>query len=148
LVATISSGWCEQGCQIGIVSNQTIPIGVNFGGSYNGRCWYIIWPFGPFYGYLVYFMALWPILWLFGPFYGYLAHFMAIWSILWLFGPFYGNLAHFMAIWSILWIFGLLMANWYILCPFSIFYGYLVYFFPFWYFGCTKRNLATLHARN
>jgi hypothetical protein len=43
-----------------------IPIWVNFGGSYNGRCLYIICPFGLFYGYLVYFVALWYILWLFG----------------------------------------------------------------------------------
>jgi hypothetical protein len=31
-----------------------IPIGVNFGGSCNGRCWYTLWPFGLFCGHLVY----------------------------------------------------------------------------------------------
>jgi hypothetical protein len=31
-----------------------IPIWVNFGGSCNGRCWYILWPFGLSYGHLVY----------------------------------------------------------------------------------------------
>jgi hypothetical protein len=45
-----------------------IPIWVNFGGSCNGRCWYIIWPFGLFYGCLV---CLWP----FDIFYGYLVYF-------------------------------------------------------------------------
>jgi hypothetical protein len=32
----------------GIFSNQKIQIWVNFGGSRNGRCWYILWPFGLF----------------------------------------------------------------------------------------------------
>jgi hypothetical protein len=32
-----------------------IPIWVNFGGFFNGRCWYIIWPIGIVYDYLVYF---------------------------------------------------------------------------------------------
>jgi hypothetical protein len=34
-----------------------IQIWVNFGGTCNGRCWYILRPIGLFYGYLVY---LWP----------------------------------------------------------------------------------------
>jgi hypothetical protein len=29
----------------------------NFGGSCNGSCWYILWPFDLFYGHLVYFFA-------------------------------------------------------------------------------------------
>jgi hypothetical protein len=33
-----------------------IPIWVNFGGSYNGRCWYILWPFDYFKGHLSYFV--------------------------------------------------------------------------------------------
>jgi hypothetical protein len=44
---------------------KKIPIWVNFGGSCNGRCWYIlmaIWsilgPFGIFCGHLVYFPVL------------------------------------------------------------------------------------------
>jgi hypothetical protein len=65
-----------------------IPIWVNFGGSCNGRCLHIIWPFG--------IPILWPfgipILWPFGIFYGHLVYFMAIWSILWSFGLFYGHL--------------------------------------------------------
>jgi hypothetical protein len=32
-------------------------------------CWYILWPFGIFYGHLVYFMAIWYILRLFGIFF-------------------------------------------------------------------------------
>jgi hypothetical protein len=50
--------------------------------------WYILWLFGIFYGYLVYFIVIWYILWLFGIFYGYLVYFMVIWYILWLFGLF------------------------------------------------------------
>jgi hypothetical protein len=50
----------------GIFSNQKIPIWVNFGGSCNGRCWYILWPFSLFNchfahifrGHLVYFMVI------------------------------------------------------------------------------------------
>jgi hypothetical protein len=36
-----------------------IPIWVNFGGPWNGKCWYVFWPFGIFYGHLVQFMAVW-----------------------------------------------------------------------------------------
>jgi hypothetical protein len=43
-----------------------IPIWVNFGGSYSGRCWYILRPFGLFCCHTVYFMAIWYILWPFG----------------------------------------------------------------------------------
>jgi hypothetical protein len=35
-----------------------IQIWVNFGGSCNGRCWYILWTFDVFYGRLVYFMDI------------------------------------------------------------------------------------------
>jgi hypothetical protein len=41
-----------------------IPIGVNFGGSCYEICWYILWPFGLFYGQLVNFVTYWYILWL------------------------------------------------------------------------------------
>jgi hypothetical protein len=34
--------------------------------------WYILWPFGIFYGHLVYFMAIWYILWPFGIFFQFL----------------------------------------------------------------------------
>jgi hypothetical protein len=52
-----------------------IPVWVNFGGSCNGRCWYILRPFGPISGHFVYCVAIWYILWLFGIFYGYLVYF-------------------------------------------------------------------------
>jgi hypothetical protein len=38
-----------------------IPFLVNFGGSYNGRCWYVLRQFGIFYGQLLSFMAIWCI---------------------------------------------------------------------------------------
>jgi hypothetical protein len=38
-----------------------IPLWVNFGGSYNGRCWCILWLFGLF-------SSFWYILWPFGIF--------------------------------------------------------------------------------
>jgi hypothetical protein len=44
------------------------PIWVNFGGSSNGRCWYILCPFGQFYGHLAYSMAIWYISTRFGTF--------------------------------------------------------------------------------
>jgi hypothetical protein len=37
------------------------PICVNFVGSCNRRYWYILWPFGIFYGNLEYFMIIWYI---------------------------------------------------------------------------------------
>jgi hypothetical protein len=39
-----------------------IPIWVNFGGPWNGKCWYILWP-------LAYFVTIWCILPNFGIFY-------------------------------------------------------------------------------
>jgi hypothetical protein len=41
------------------VFKPKIQIWVNFGGSCNGRCWYILWTLGPFYGLLLYFMDIW-----------------------------------------------------------------------------------------
>jgi hypothetical protein len=38
-----------------------IPFWVNFGGSCNWRCWYILYTFGPFPGHLAYFIAIWYI---------------------------------------------------------------------------------------
>jgi hypothetical protein len=35
-----------------------IQIWVNFGGPFNGRCWYILWTLGPFYGLSLYFMDI------------------------------------------------------------------------------------------
>jgi hypothetical protein len=37
----------------GLFSNQKIPIWVNFGGPWNGKCWYILRPFDIFYVHLV-----------------------------------------------------------------------------------------------
>jgi hypothetical protein len=38
-----------------------IPIWVNIGGSCSGTRWYMLWSFGQFSGYLVYFVAIWYI---------------------------------------------------------------------------------------
>jgi hypothetical protein len=45
------------------VFKPKIQIWVNFGGSCDGRWWYILWTLGPFYGLLLYFMDLWYSLW-------------------------------------------------------------------------------------
>jgi hypothetical protein len=52
-----------------LISKPKIPIWVNFGGSCNEKCWYICWPFGPFYGHLGYFVTIWYILRSFGTFF-------------------------------------------------------------------------------
>jgi hypothetical protein len=49
-----------------------------FGGMWNLKCWYILWPFGLLYGHLVYYMAIWYM------------YYMAIWYIKWPFGILYG----------------------------------------------------------
>jgi hypothetical protein len=54
-----------------------ISIWVNFGESCNERCWYILWPFGILYGYLVYCMVIGYNIWL----YGICTYFMVIWYI-------------------------------------------------------------------
>jgi hypothetical protein len=46
-----------------------IPIWVNFGGSCNGRCWYILRQFGLFCGHLVRFMVIWYVFSRFGMLY-------------------------------------------------------------------------------
>jgi hypothetical protein len=66
--------------------NQKIQIWVNYGGSCNGRCCYILSPLGmymlrPFglcYDPLLYVTAIW-----------YMVYFVAIWYILWSFGIFF-----------------------------------------------------------
>jgi hypothetical protein len=78
----------------GIFSNQSLIL-VNFGGSCNGRCLYILWSFGIFCGHLVYFLVNWYILWPFGIFCGHLVYFVAIWYILWPFGILCGHLVYF-----------------------------------------------------
>jgi hypothetical protein len=42
-----------------------LPIWVNFGGPWNGKCWHIFCPIGIFNGYLIYFRVIWYILWSF-----------------------------------------------------------------------------------
>jgi hypothetical protein len=54
--------WC--------ISKPKIPIWVNIGGPCNGRCWFILRPFGKFYGHLVYMLVIWYICCLFGIFVG------------------------------------------------------------------------------
>jgi hypothetical protein len=55
-------GTLKAGLPDGTVSNQKIPIWVNYGGSCNGKCWPILLPFGLFYGHLVYIVAIFGIL--------------------------------------------------------------------------------------
>jgi hypothetical protein len=50
------------------VFKPKIQILANFGGSCNGRCWYILWTLGPFYGLLLYFMNNWYSSWKVGIF--------------------------------------------------------------------------------
>jgi hypothetical protein len=51
----------KRGLPDGKFSNQKIIIWVNFGGTCNGSCCYILWPFRIFYARLVYFMVIWYI---------------------------------------------------------------------------------------
>jgi hypothetical protein len=53
-----------------------IQIWVNFGGSFNGRCWYILWPFGQFLGHI-------PSIFLqpFGISYGHLLYTFPFWYV-------------------------------------------------------------------
>jgi hypothetical protein len=43
----------------GIFFKPKIPFGVNFLRPWNGKGWYILWPFGIYYSHLVHFMAIW-----------------------------------------------------------------------------------------
>jgi hypothetical protein len=52
----------------GFFSNQKSRICVSFGGSSNGRCCYILCPFGQFSGHSAHFMAIWYMFLLFGTF--------------------------------------------------------------------------------
>jgi hypothetical protein len=49
----------------------TLALDENFGGSCNGKCWYIFLPFGILYGHLVNFVTIWYILWSFGTFFSF-----------------------------------------------------------------------------
>jgi hypothetical protein len=60
-----------QGCQIVWFKTKNTNLGL-FWRALEGKILDILWPFGIFYGHLVYFMAIWYILWPFGIFYGHL----------------------------------------------------------------------------
>jgi hypothetical protein len=60
----------------GIYFMPKIPILLYFGRLCNGTFWYILWPFGIFYGPLVYFMALWYML-----IYELLSYFPLLWYV-------------------------------------------------------------------
>jgi hypothetical protein len=51
------------------VFKPKIQIWVNFGGSRNGRRWYILRTLGPFYGLLLFYMDIWYSSWKFGIFF-------------------------------------------------------------------------------
>jgi hypothetical protein len=51
-----------------------IPIWVNFGVPWIGKCWYILWQSVLFYGHLGYSMTIWSILCLFGSFFRFVYH--------------------------------------------------------------------------
>jgi hypothetical protein len=70
---TVPAWHWSQGCQM-VFSYQKIPICVNFGGSSNGKCWYILCTFGQFSGHLVYFMSSWYI-------FPRLVHFYPFWYV-------------------------------------------------------------------
>jgi hypothetical protein len=48
----MNSAALAKGCQM-VILKPTIPIWVNFGGPWNGKCWNISCPFGIFYSHLV-----------------------------------------------------------------------------------------------
>jgi hypothetical protein len=70
----VTSG--RQGCQTAYFQTPNHPILGKFWTVLNGRCWFILWPFGVFYCHLVYFNALWCILMPFCVFYCHLVHFL------------------------------------------------------------------------
>jgi hypothetical protein len=55
-----SKAGCYQGCQMAYFQTKIL-IWVNFGGTRDRSCWYILWPLGLFYVHLVYFTAIWSI---------------------------------------------------------------------------------------
>jgi hypothetical protein len=58
-----TDAWLElstgAGLPDGLFSNQKSQFWINFGGPCNGKSWYILWPFGLFYCYWKYLMAIW-----------------------------------------------------------------------------------------
>jgi hypothetical protein len=64
LCAMFKYQWFCPGLPDGISSNRKSQFRcILYIGSCSGRCWYIYWPFGLFYGHLVYFVAIGYILW-------------------------------------------------------------------------------------
>jgi hypothetical protein len=57
---------CLAGLPDGMFFKPKVPIWVNFGGSCDGKYWYILWLLGIFCGHLPNFVAICHILWLFG----------------------------------------------------------------------------------
>jgi hypothetical protein len=53
----------------GLFSNQKFQFGKTFSGYRFGKCWYISWTFGTFYGHLGYFMTIWYTVCSFGTFF-------------------------------------------------------------------------------
>jgi hypothetical protein len=49
----------EAGLPDGLFSNQKYQFWVNFGGTWTGMCWCILWPLEIFYGHSGYFMTIW-----------------------------------------------------------------------------------------
>jgi hypothetical protein len=61
-VASFKSGVVQDRVARWFVFKPKIPIWVNFGGPYIGKCLYISGPFGIFHGEWGYFMTIWYIL--------------------------------------------------------------------------------------
>jgi hypothetical protein len=76
--------YSQAGLPDGIFSNQKILEGL----AMEDVGIHIVWPFGLFYGHLVYFTSIWSILCPFGLFYGHMVHYVSIWYILWLFSTY------------------------------------------------------------
>jgi hypothetical protein len=64
-------GSAQQGSRVArwFVFKPKIQIWANFGGSCTGRCWFILWTRGPFWGHFLDFMDISYSLWLFGIFF-------------------------------------------------------------------------------
>jgi hypothetical protein len=58
-----------------------IPIWVNIGGPWNGKCWYILWLYGILDSHLEYLTDIWYILWPFGTFCNNLVYVFPFWYV-------------------------------------------------------------------
>jgi hypothetical protein len=63
----------QQGCQMACFQTK-IPIRVNIGGSCNGRCWYMLWPFA------LHILLLFSTFWSFAIFNDHLVH-LTFWHV-------------------------------------------------------------------